>query len=59
VEAEKMGISGTPTFLVGTVEANGEIVKVEQTIMGAYPYELFKAEIDGLLASVKKQEDFQ
>ncbi len=52
-EAQKMGINGTPTFLFGVVEANGDVMRIEKTFVGAPPYELFKSEIDGLLALKK------
>jgi protein-disulfide isomerase len=52
LEAGKMGINGTPTFLLGVVEANGDVTRIK-TIVGAPPYEHFKSEIDGLLASEK------
>jgi protein-disulfide isomerase len=51
-EAQKMGINGTPTFLLGVVEANGDVTRIK-TFVGAPPYENFKSEIDGLLASEK------
>ena len=52
-DARSWGIVGTPTFLIGTVEANGDAMKVEKTFVGAPTYEIFKAEIDSLLASEK------
>lgn len=48
LEAEKMGITGTPTFLIGTIDE--DVAKIEQVVVGAYPYELFKSNIDDLLA---------
>ena len=49
-EAAQMQINGTPTFLIGTVGPNGDIVNVRQTMVGAYPFEAFKAKIEPLLA---------
>ncbi len=49
-EAEKMNIEGTPTFLIGTIAPNGNIVKMNKPVVGALPFEAFKAVIDPLLA---------
>ena len=49
-EAAKMNIEGTPTFLIGTIGPNGNIVKVNKPVVGALPFEAFKAVIDPLLA---------
>jgi protein-disulfide isomerase len=49
-EATQMQISGTPTFLIGTIAPNGDIVNVRQTMVGAYPFEAFKEKIEPLLA---------
>ncbi|HTC95232.1 MAG TPA: thioredoxin domain-containing protein [Terriglobales bacterium] len=48
-EAAKMNIEGTPTFLIGTIGANGNIVKVNKPVVGALPFTAFKAVIDPLL----------
>jgi protein-disulfide isomerase len=50
-EAEKLGVRGTPTFFLGTVDPNGDVVKIGKTIVGARPYENFKAALDDLLGS--------
>jgi len=49
-EADKAGVDGTPTFLLGTIEPNGNVVKVENMIPGAYPYDTFQARLDEILA---------
>jgi protein-disulfide isomerase len=49
-EAAKMNIEGTPTFLIGTIGPNGNIVKVDKPVVGALPFGAFKAAIDPLLA---------
>jgi len=49
-DAAKMNINGTPTFLIGTIAPNGNIVKVSKPVVGALPVEAFKAVIDPLLA---------
>jgi protein-disulfide isomerase len=50
-EALSMGIQGTPMFFLGMIQDNGNVVKVGKIIMGAYPYEIFKADLDELLVS--------
>jgi protein-disulfide isomerase len=54
-EANKMQVSGTPTFLIGTLAPNGEIVNVKKTVVGAFPFDAFKAAIDPLLANAPVQ----
>jgi protein-disulfide isomerase len=49
-EAEKMGIDGTPTFFLGVVEPSGDVT-IEKRLQGTAPFDVFKAEIDALLAS--------
>jgi protein-disulfide isomerase len=51
-EAEKLQANGTPTFFVGLVEGNGSQIKGTR-IVGAVPFQTFKATIDKLLASQK------
>lgn len=46
-----MGVSGTPTFLIGTTNSN--MVKVLKVLSGAQPYTVFKSSLEGLLASQK------
>ena len=50
-EASAMQVSGTPTFIIGTLDADGNVVSVKKTVVGASPFEAFKAAIDPLLAS--------
>jgi protein-disulfide isomerase len=47
--ANSAGISGTPSFLIGTVQPNGS-VKVTNKLVGAKPYAEFKSAIDKLLS---------
>jgi protein-disulfide isomerase len=49
-EAQKMGVDGTPTFFLGVVEPSGDVT-VEKRLQGAAPFDVFKTEIDALLAS--------
>jgi protein-disulfide isomerase len=48
-QAQRGGISSTPTFLLGV--ADGDTVRVVRRLRGAAPYPMFKAEIDSLLAA--------
>ena len=51
-EGLKAGITGSPVFLLGFIEADGT-VKAEKKIKGAMPYANFKATIDEMLSSKK------
>ena len=51
-EGQKAGITGTPAFLLGFIEADGK-VKATKKISGAVPYANFKATIDEMLSSKK------
>ena len=46
----RAGITGTPTFFVGTITKEGK-VHVLRRLVGAQPYTAFKTAIDGLLSS--------
>lgn len=50
-EASGMQISGTPTFVIGTLGPDGQLVNVKKTVVGAYPFDAFKSVIEPLLAS--------
>ena len=50
-EASAMQVSGTPTFIIGTLDADGNLMSVKKTVVGASPFEAFKAAIDPLLAA--------
>jgi protein-disulfide isomerase len=50
LEAQKMGIDGTPTFFLGVVEPSGDVT-IEKRLQGTAPFDVFKTEIDALLAS--------
>jgi protein-disulfide isomerase len=47
-EAARLGLTGTPTFLVGEAQPDGT-VKVLQKIVGAQPYATFRAILQALL----------
>jgi protein-disulfide isomerase len=48
-EASKMQIRGTPTFLIGTMSPGSDRINIKATVVGAQPFEAFKAAIDPLL----------
>jgi protein-disulfide isomerase len=56
-DASAAGISGTPTFVVGLVNTrnpNDRNIKVLQQIIGAQPFEAFKAALEKALAAANK-----
>jgi predicted DsbA family dithiol-disulfide isomerase len=53
VEAQKIGVQATPSFLLGVAEPGGSSVKVVKMIAGAHPYAVFKEAIDSLLSGQK------
>lgn len=50
-EATQMQVSGTPTFLIGTLDDQGRLMSVKTSVVGAHPFETFQAALDPLLAS--------
>jgi protein-disulfide isomerase len=52
-EANQMRVSGTPTFIIGTLDAQGTLMSVKNTVVGANPFEAFKQAIDPLLAAAR------
>ena len=52
-DASKMDISGTPTFLIGTVNGAGGVVNVKSTIVGAQPFDSFQSALNALLTPAK------
>ena len=50
-DGEKAGVTGTPTFFLGTTVPNSPTLKVANTLVGAKPYSAFKEAIDSLLAA--------
>jgi hypothetical protein len=50
-EAARLGVAATPSFIIGTLESSGNTVHIEKRIVGAVPYEMIKADLDGLLVS--------
>lgn len=52
--AERMGVNGTPAFLIGTVSSNGDVISSSNLIVGVETYEAFKSVLDELLSLQKK-----
>jgi hypothetical protein len=48
-EARRVGVTGTPAFMIGQTEPNSSKVKVLAVLKGAKPFADFKTEIDRLL----------
>ncbi len=51
-EGQRAGITGTPTFFLGTVTKEGKL-KVARRLVGAHPIANFRTTIDALLADAK------
>jgi protein-disulfide isomerase len=49
-DANKLGITGTPTTVIGMTQANDPKIKIVRVIRGAQGYNAFKAAFDELLA---------
>jgi protein-disulfide isomerase len=47
---QKLGVNGTPAFLIGRTPEPGQPVKVVKFVEGALPYTAFKEAFDGVLA---------
>lgn len=47
---QKLGISGTPHFLVGRTPAGGGPMKISKIVEGAQPYSVFKTAIDAVIS---------
>jgi protein-disulfide isomerase len=50
-EADKMGITGTPYFLIGVRKPGSTEVKAIRLIKGAFPYEVYKAALDSVITA--------
>jgi predicted DsbA family dithiol-disulfide isomerase len=48
---QKIGINGTPAFLIGRTPPAGQPMKVVKFVEGAQPYSAFKTAIEAVLAS--------
>ena len=50
-EASDLGIDGTPMFLVGIRKPGSSTIKALRMIEGGYPYDVFKATLEALIAA--------
>jgi protein-disulfide isomerase len=58
VEGQKLGISGTPSFVLGLTDPDDpQTVHLTRFIRGAQPLPTFTAAIDGLLNAAEAEED--
>ena len=55
-EANRLGISGTPGFLLGRTDPKSSKVRILAVLSGAKPFAAFKTEIDKLLVEAEKPE---
>jgi len=46
-------VTGTPAFLLGSTQGDGSEVKAVKFLVGALPFDTFKANIDKLLDAKK------
>lgn len=53
--AERLGIVGTPAFVVGTLSPDGQVLTAAKVLVGAPTYEGFRELLDGLLGAVPAQ----
>jgi protein-disulfide isomerase len=52
--ARRMGIFGTPAFIVGEITADGDFIRVSKVLVGAQTYQDMKTVLDSLLANPGK-----
>jgi protein-disulfide isomerase len=52
--AKRMGLYGTPAFLIGTISEDGDFVWVKKVQVGAQTYQILKGILDQLLAATPK-----
>ena len=48
-DADVAGVGGTPIFVVGSRKPGQSTVRALRMIEGAYPYDVFRATLDGVL----------
>lgn len=53
--AERLGIMGTPAFVVGTLSPDGQVLTAAKVLVGAPTYEGFRELLDGLLGASPAQ----
>lgn len=53
-DAQKLGINGTPAFLIGVVTPGGQTLNVRKLMLGAETYDSFRQTLDELLSPRSK-----
>ncbi|MDT4897134.1 MAG: hypothetical protein QOH25_2211 [Acidobacteriota bacterium] len=53
-EAQRLGLNGTPAFLIGVLSPDNQHVSVRKVMLGAEPFESFKQALDDALSSKGK-----
>jgi protein-disulfide isomerase len=49
-EGIRLGVTSTPTFLIGEIRPDGRTIRLARRIRGARPYETFRAELESMIA---------
>lgn len=49
--AKRMGLQGTPAFIIGTVTEDGDFMRASKVMIGAENYQAFQSVLDELLAA--------
>ena len=52
-DATALGITGTPTFLIGTIDRRTNVVQARERLEGAQPMSVLRPVLDRLLADAK------
>lgn len=55
VGARRIGIRGTPAFLVGTMSQDGDTIQVTKVMLGAESYETIKSVLDELISGAENE----
>lgn len=53
-DAQRLGLNGTPAFLLGVISPDGQRLSVRKVLMGAEPFGSFKETLDELLLAQRK-----
>jgi predicted DsbA family dithiol-disulfide isomerase len=50
--AKRMGLQGTPAFIIGTLTEDGDFMRATKVMIGAENYQVFQSALDELLATL-------
>jgi len=54
--AKRMGLYGTPAFLIGSITEEGDFIRVKKVLIGAQSFETLKEVLDELLSANARRE---